>query len=78
MFLINGAGNYIPPSWLSHQNIKNYDEYKNLVLKVLKEEIFKAGIFSSSVADYAPKKIGNGKIKSGQSSPKLNYVLLKS
>ena len=70
-FLINGAGTYNPPSWLSYQNIKNYDEYKDLVLKVLREVPFKAGIFSSSVADYAPKKTGIGKIKSGQNSLKI-------
>ncbi len=72
VFLINGAGTYSPPSWVNHQNIKNYDEYKDLVLKVLKEESFAAGIFSSSVADYTPTKTGIGKIKSGQSSLKIN------
>ena len=71
-FLINGAGKYNPPLWLNFKNIKNYEEYKNLVLKVLKEGSFDAGIFSSSVADYAPKKIGNGKIKSGQSSLRID------
>ncbi|MEC8624154.1 MAG: bifunctional phosphopantothenoylcysteine decarboxylase/phosphopantothenate--cysteine ligase CoaBC [Bdellovibrionota bacterium] len=71
-FLINGAGTYNPPLWLNFKNIKSYEEYKEFVLKVLEEGSFTAGIFSASVADYAPKKMGNGKIKSGQSSLRID------
>ena len=49
-----------------------YNGFYIFVLKVLEEGSFTAGIFSASVADYAPKKMGNGKIKSGQSSLRID------
>ena len=67
-FLVNGAGSYKPPSWVQGQTIKSYEEYKEVVLKLLKERSFSAGVFSSSVADYTPRSAKVGKIKSGQNS----------
>ncbi len=65
-FLINGAGKYTPPQWVHHKTISSFDEYRDLIQKTLSEENYWAGIFSSSVADYAPKETREGKMPSGK------------
>jgi phosphopantothenoylcysteine decarboxylase/phosphopantothenate--cysteine ligase len=65
-FLINGAGKYTPPYWIPHQTIKTFEEYRDLIEKSLLEKKFTAGIFSSSVADYAPLDLKEGKMPSGK------------
>ena len=65
-FLINGAGKYTPPYWIPHKTIKTFEEYRDLIDKCLLEKNFTAGIFSSSVADYAPVDLKEGKMPSGK------------
>jgi phosphopantothenoylcysteine decarboxylase/phosphopantothenate--cysteine ligase len=63
--LIHGQSSYLPPSYLPHQIISTYEEYRERVLAELGNHSFRFGIFSAAVADYQPEKVFSGKIPSG-------------
>ena len=72
--LIHGQGNYLPPSYLPHQIITTYQEYRTKVIEELQHHTYHFGIFSAAVADYQPERVFSGKIPSGGVLKTINLV----
>ena len=72
--LIHGQGSYLPPSYLPHQIISTYQEYRTKVIKELQKHPYRFGIFSAAVADYQPDRVFPGKIPSGGTLKTINLV----
>ena len=72
--LIHGQGNYLPPSYLPHQIINTYQEYRTKVTEKLQKHHYRVGIFSAAVADYQPDRVFPGKIPSGGVLKTINLV----
>ena len=72
--LIHGQGRYLPPSYLPHQIINTYQEYRTQVIAKLQEQPYHVGIFSAAVADYQPEQVFPGKIPSGGALKTINLV----
>ncbi|MDJ0636658.1 MAG: bifunctional phosphopantothenoylcysteine decarboxylase/phosphopantothenate--cysteine ligase CoaBC [Xenococcaceae cyanobacterium MO_188.B29] len=72
--LIHGQGSYLPPSYLPHQIITTYQEYRTKVIEELQHHPYHYGIFSSAVADYQPERVFPGKIPSGGVLKTINLV----
>jgi phosphopantothenoylcysteine decarboxylase/phosphopantothenate--cysteine ligase len=66
VLLIHGEGSLAPPAFLPHLLIRDYSEYKKLVLEKLAEKNYYSAIFSAAVADYQPAEVFEGKIPSGK------------
>ena len=64
--LIHGASTYVPPSFLPHQTVTDYDQYKEAVTSYLQNNDASAAIFSAAVADYKPIERLPGKVESGK------------
>ncbi|MDJ0688017.1 MAG: bifunctional phosphopantothenoylcysteine decarboxylase/phosphopantothenate--cysteine ligase CoaBC [Xenococcaceae cyanobacterium MO_188.B32] len=72
--LIHGQGRYLPPSYLPHQIISTYQEYRTKVSEELQQHPYRVGIFSAAVADYQPEQIFPGKIPSGGVLKTINLI----
>lgn len=72
--LIHGQGSYLPPSYLPHQIINTYQEYRTKVTEELRQQPYRFGIFSAAVADYQPDQVFPGKIPSGGALKTINLV----
>jgi phosphopantothenoylcysteine decarboxylase/phosphopantothenate--cysteine ligase len=72
--LIYGQGNYAPPSYLPHQIINSYDEYRTQVIEELENKLYSFAVFSAAVADYKPNRVFPGKMPSGSALTTLNLV----
>ena len=72
--LIHGQGSYLPPSYLPHQIINTYQEYRTKITEELQRQPYRFGIFSAAVADYQPEQVFPGKIPSGGALTILNLV----
>ena len=72
--LIHGQGSYLPPSYLPHQIIGTYQEYRTKVIEELQQHHYRVGIFSAAVADYQPDRVFPGKIPSGGVLKTINLV----
>lgn len=64
--LILGQSGLVPPNWLPHQIVPDYQAYHSGVLAALASQPYRVGIFSAAVADYAPATVFDGKLPSGQ------------
>lgn len=69
-----GAGSVEPEDYLDAIKVQDFEEYRDTVLKILKEKKFDAGIFSAAVADYKPEKTFIGKIKSNGALKSLDFL----
>ena len=72
--LIHGQGSYLPPSYLPHQIISTYQEYRTKVSEELQKYPYRVGIFSAAVADYQPEQVFPGKIPSGGALKTINLI----
>lgn len=72
--LIKGMGSYIPPNYLPHFLVNTYQEYRQGVIKELKENNYQCAIFSAAVADYQPKQVFSGKIPSGGALQNIELI----
>jgi phosphopantothenoylcysteine decarboxylase/phosphopantothenate--cysteine ligase len=72
--LLLGEGSYTPPSYLPHEIVGTYAEYRTKVLEELEYQSYSFAIFSAAVADYQPNKVFPGKIPSGAALTTLNLV----
>lgn len=63
--LVHGSSGITPPSYLDYQIANSFDQYQAMVLSLLEGGHFSAAVFSAAVADYRPKSVAEGKIKSG-------------
>lgn len=61
--LILGAGSATPPSWLNAHIAQSVDDYRKQVLQTLAQHPHHAAILSAAVADFAPREVRPGKVK---------------
>ncbi|MFN7904393.1 MAG: phosphopantothenoylcysteine decarboxylase [Pseudobdellovibrionaceae bacterium] len=69
-----GSGSVEPEDYLESIKVQDFEEYRDMVLKILKEKTFDAGIFSAAVADYKPEKTFIGKIKSNGALKSVDFL----
>ncbi|YAI82145.1 MAG: bifunctional phosphopantothenoylcysteine decarboxylase/phosphopantothenate--cysteine ligase CoaBC [cyanobacterium endosymbiont of Rhopalodia sterrenbergii] len=72
--LIHGESSYTPPDYLPYQIAKTYQNYLELVIKILSKKTYVFGIFSAAVADYQPKKIMVGKMHSREKLRSIELI----
>lgn len=64
--LVLGAGSSAPPPWLNARTASSIDEYRRIVLDALALHPHHAAILSAAVADFAPREVREGKVKTSQ------------
>lgn len=74
--LVLGAGSVAAPPELEAltERVSDFEAYRARVMQLSVDPQCEAGIFSAAVADYAPRALTEGKIKSGLSSLNLELI----
>ncbi len=72
--LVLGSSGIPVPKFLDVVKIRNFEEYLENVMNILRDNKIDIGIFSAAVADYIPAEVREGKIPSQGA---LNSILLK-
>lgn len=70
--LVIGSGGQPSLSVIPRNEVSTYDDYRTLVLDLVRQDRFDCGIFSAAVADYRPSDVVSGKIPSGKSKLRLD------
>ncbi len=72
--LILGKGSQAPPEFLDATFVHTYEQYRETLLRRLKEEPADWGIFTAAVADYQPEQSFIGKLASGSQPVSIKLV----
>lgn len=64
--LVHGQGAFQPPDHLPVVLSKTYDDYRRIVAEEIAERGHRFGVFTAAVADYRPREVRPGKMKSDQ------------